>query len=82
MRLVDPMSIFSLVAILQTLWLLFLVATHISLTIIVYRDAKSLHYPALGISPFLWLGIAFSLPIVGMFIYWVMNYSSLAKQSV
>lgn len=82
MRVFDLMSLFSLMAILQTIWILLLVATHISLTIIVYRDAKSLPYPALGISPFLWLGITFSLPIIGMFIYWVMNYSSLAKQSI
>lgn len=82
MPLVDFTPLFSLIAILQVVWMLFLVATHISLTIIVYRDARSLPYPALGISPFLWLGIAFSLPIVGMFICWVMNYSSLSKQSV
>lgn len=79
---VHSMSIMPLLFWLRFAWLLLLVATHISLTIIVYRDAKSLSRPALGISPFLWLGITFSLPILGMFIYWTMNYSSLTRQSI
>lgn len=81
MNILHLMPIFDLFALLQLAWLLLLVATHISLTIIVYRDAKSLPQLALGISPLLWLGITFSLPVIGMFIYWVMHYSSWSRQA-
>lgn len=76
------MAIAALLIYLRIAWALLLIATHISLTIIVFRDAKLLQRSALGISPFLWLGITFSLPIIGMFIYWIMNYSSLSKHSL
>jgi len=73
--------IFSLAVLIQITWVLILIATHLALTVIVYRDARSLSQSALAISPFLWLGITFSLPIIGMFIYWIMNYSSLSRYS-
>jgi hypothetical protein len=75
------MALFSLIVIIEIIWVLLLAATHLALTVIVYRDAKRLSYSTLGISPFLWLGITFSLPIIGMFIYWAMNYSSLSRSS-
>ena len=73
------MAFFTPLVLIQIIWILLLIATHFALTAIVYRDAKSLLHAALGIPPFLWLGITFSLPIIGMFIYWVMNYSSLSN---
>jgi len=63
--------------ILYIVWLLIFIAAHFALSVVVYRDAKELPKPALGISPSLWLGIALSVPVIGMFIYWVMNYSTL-----
>ena len=74
------MPLIRFIFLFQAIWLLLLIATHLALTAIVYRDAKALSNSALGISPFLWLGISFSLPIIGMFIYWLMNYSSLSKE--
>ncbi|AHF08411.1 hypothetical protein [Desulfitobacterium metallireducens] len=68
--------------IIQMIWALLLIPTHLALTVIVYRDAKRLSQTALGLSPFLWLGITFSLPIIGMLIYWIMNYSSLSRDSL
>lgn len=73
------MVLLNLSVLIPFIWGLFLISTHLALTVIVYRDARSLSRPALGISPFLWLGITFSLPIIGMFIYWIMNYSSLSR---
>lgn len=70
---------YSVMPIVYFLWATFFLATHISLTLIVYKDAKNLRYPALGISPFLWAGVSFSLPILGMFIYWLMNHSILCR---
>lgn len=60
-------------------WILVFLATHISLCFVVYKDAKELERTALYISPLLWSGISFSLPILGMFIYWIMNYSILVR---
>ena len=73
------MPLITLVAFIQIAWIFLFVATHLAVTTIVFRDARSLTCSALGISPFLWLGITFSLPIIGMFIYWLMNYSSLSR---
>lgn len=75
------MVLLNLSVLIPIIWGLFLISTHLALTVIVSRDARSLSRPALGISPFLWLGITFSLPIIGMFIYWIMNYSSLSRYS-
>lgn len=63
--------------IIYFVWVILLIITHLNLTAIVYRDAQNLHESPLGIPPFLWLGVAFSMPVIGMFIYWLMNYSSL-----
>lgn len=63
--------------IIYAAWVILLIITHLNLTAIVYRDAQSHNELPLGIPPFLWLGIAFSMPVIGMFIYWLMNYSSL-----
>ena len=76
------MPLVTLAVLIEIIWVLLLIATHLALTVIVYRDALGLSYSALGISPFLWLGITFSLPIIGMFIYWLMNYSSLSRSSL
>lgn len=75
------MAFLSLMVFVEVIWALLLIATHLALTVIVYRDARNLSQTALGISPFLWLGVTFSLPIIGMFIYWIMNYSSLSRRS-
>ena len=66
--------------ILYMFWLMILIATHISLSIIVYKDAKTLKRPALRINPVLWCSISFSMPILGMFVYWVMNYSTVSQR--
>lgn len=76
------MALFSSILLIEIIWALLLAATHLALTVIVYQDAKRLSQAALGISPFLWLGITFSLPIIGMFIYWIMNHSSLSRHSL
>lgn len=73
-------SMITVVAFIPILIICLFIATHISISFLVYRDAKTLERSALGISPFLWFGIAFSLPILGMFIYWLMNYSTLSKR--
>ncbi|MDO9534989.1 MAG: hypothetical protein Q7J85_06580 [Bacillota bacterium] len=65
------------ILILYIVWLLIFAAAHFALSVVVYRDAKKLPEPALGINPTLWLGIALSIPVIGMFIYWVMNYSTM-----
>lgn len=61
------------------LWILVMLATHISLCIVVYKDAVKLQKSELGISPILWLGVTFVVPIFGMFIYWIMNHSTLTR---
>ena len=76
------MRLFSLIMFFQITWALLLISAHLALIVIVYRDAKELSYPALGISPFLWATISFCLPIIGMFIYWIMNHSSLSRHSL
>ena len=60
-------------------WFVMFIPTHLASSVIVYRDARNLEWSALGIKPFLWFGIAFSLPILGMLIYWVMNHSTLSR---
>ncbi len=62
-------------------WLLILTAAHFALSIIVYKDARTLKRPALGLTPVIWAAVSFSLPVIGMFIYWLMNYSSLKQGS-
>ncbi len=62
-------------------WLLVAFAAHFALSLIVFQDAKTLSQPALGISPFLWFSISLILPVGGMFIYWLMNHSSLKKDT-
>lgn len=66
--------------ILYYVWLLGMAAAHLSLTVIVYREAQNLRRSALGISPLLWGGVAFSLPVIGMFVFWLMNYSTLCVE--
>ena len=70
-----------LLLILYIVWLLIFIAAHFALSVVVYRDAKKLPELALGINPFLWLGIALTIPVIGMFIYWVMNYSTLKQNN-
>jgi len=72
-------NLMALPVILPIVWFIIFLPTHLASSVIVYRDARNLEWSALDIRPFLWFGIAFSLPILGMFIYWVMNYSSLSK---
>lgn len=62
------------------LWFFIFIATHISLSIVVFRDAFKNYNTAFRISPTLWFGVTFSLPILGFFIYWIMNYSTLARK--
>lgn len=62
-------------------WLILALAAHLAISLIVFQDAKTLTRPALGISPFLWFSISLILPIGGMFIYWLMNHSSLKKDN-
>ncbi len=59
------------------LWVAFAICSHLIITVIVYQDAKRLNITSLNISPVLWASISFVLPIIGMFIYWIMNHSSL-----
>lgn len=73
------MFVYSIPVIFYAGWILILLATHISLCFVVYRDAKDLEKTALYISPLLWTGITCSLPFLGMFIYWIMNHSILAR---
>ncbi|MGF7184864.1 hypothetical protein GGQ84_000949 [Desulfitispora alkaliphila] len=65
--------------ILWITWIVVFIPTHLSLSIFVYQDAQRRQVFALrGTSPVLWFCVSFSLPIIGMFVYWVMHYSSLA----
>jgi len=70
-----------LTALIFWIWAIITAATHLVLTIVVYRDAKTLYEPALGIKPSLWATIAFTLPLGGMFIYWLINHSTLNKMN-
>ncbi|WP_418789957.1 hypothetical protein [Phosphitispora sp. TUW77] len=67
--------------VLLMFWVLILTATHFVVSIIVYKDARTLKRPALGLTPLIWAAVSFSLPVMGMFIYWVMNYSTLKPGS-
>lgn len=62
-------------------WVIVIIATNLVLAVVVYRDAITLPEPALGIAPFLWSAMSLTLPIGGMFIYWLMNHSSLKKSN-
>lgn len=62
-------------------WVIIAIAAHLAISVIVFRDAKTLSRPALDISPFLWFAISFTLPIGGMLVYWLMNHSSLNKEN-
>lgn len=75
------MGFASLIIAVYWSWVLIAIAAHLAISVIVYRDAKTLLHPALGISPFLWFSISFIFPIGGMFIYWLMNHSSLNKEN-
>lgn len=72
-------SIIGIPLILPIFWFLIFIPAHLASSVIVYRDARTLECSALDIRPFLWFGIAFSLPFFGMFIYWAMNHSSLSR---
>ncbi|WP_082788857.1 hypothetical protein [Desulfolucanica intricata] len=76
------LGIYLLLTVLLWIWVIVISATHLVITTIVYRDAKTLYEPALNISPFLWAAITFVIPIGGMFIYWLMNYSNLSKRNL
>lgn len=71
---------FTIPLIISWLWIFTFIATHISLSVVVYKDADKNYNSAFGISPVLWFGISFSLPILGFFIYWLMNYSTLSRK--
>ncbi|HHT46772.1 MAG TPA: hypothetical protein GX004_05710 [Firmicutes bacterium] len=58
-------------------WGIVVVSVHFALTVIVYRDAIKIQRSSLYLSPVLWASISFSLPILGMFIYWIINHSLL-----
>lgn len=75
-------NIIGIPLILPIFWFVIFIPTHLASSVIVYRDARNLEWSALDIRPFLWFGIAFSLPFLGMFIYWTMNYSSLSRHSL
>jgi hypothetical protein len=62
------------------LWVTLAISSHLVITILVYQDAKKLHRASLNISPILWTSISFVLPILGMFIYWIMNHSYLKRE--
>ena len=70
-----------LISVIYWSWIILVIATHLAISLIVYRDAKTILHSALSISPFLWFSISFILPIGGMFIYWLMNHSSLNKEN-
>lgn len=81
-KIIEGGKVMGGLTILYFVWVILLMITHLNLTVIVYRDAQSRHESPLGIPPFLWLGVAFSMPVIGMFIYWIMNYSSLKSNSI
>lgn len=62
------------------IWVGVATTTHLVVTILVYRDSKTIIEPVLGLSPFLWAAISFTVPIGGMFMYWLMNYSNLTQK--
>lgn len=66
-----------LLVILLWFWVLLALCVHFVIAVIVYRDAKKIRSSSFYISPALWASISFTLPILGMFIYWIMNYSIL-----
>lgn len=70
-----------LLIIVYWFWIIIAIAAHLAISVLVYRDAKTLLHSALGISPFLWFSISIILPIGGMFVYWLMNHSSLNKEN-
>lgn len=65
-------------------WLPLLLAlvlfTNLYLSAAVYVDAKRLNRPALQIPPPIWGLLAFTFPLIGFFIYWLMNHSSLRRR--
>lgn len=71
---------FTIPLMIYYLWFFTFIATHISLSIVVYRDADKNNNALFGISPALWFGLSFSLPILGFFIYWIMNYSMFSRK--
>ncbi|MCF8011703.1 MAG: hypothetical protein K9L17_07165 [Clostridiales bacterium] len=75
------MEVAIIIFFLTWLWVPIALATHLVLSIIVFKDAKSLTSTALNISPVLWLAVSLIIPIIGMFIYWVMNHSQLSNKN-
>lgn len=71
----------SVMIVVYWVWVILALAAHLAVSVIVYQDAKTLIRSALSISPFLWFSISLILPIGGMFIYWLMNHSSLNKEN-
>lgn len=71
----------SLIIFVYWTWVIIAITAHLAISVIVFRDAKTLSHSALDISPFLWCAISFIFPIGGMFIYWLMNHSSLNKEN-
>ncbi len=57
-----------------------LIVAHIAIAITVYKNAKELSSPAMGLPPWVWALLSFSVPAVGMLCYWLMNHSILSKE--
>lgn len=76
-----PVELFVILPFLiTTAWFIVAVAATLATVVVVYRDARKLVYPALGINPLLWAGFALILPVIGVLIYWLMNRSSLVTR--
>jgi len=65
--------------VLYLFWMIIFAATNLAVSIIVYRDARLNRRPALGMTPVMWWAVAFSVPVIGMFVYWLMNHSTLNR---
>jgi hypothetical protein len=63
---------------------LFLVAKllflHLTLALVVYRDANAQESCALDIPPVLWAFMVLVSPIWGLLVYWLMHHSVLIRQ--
>lgn len=75
-----PIYIFAALVYLIVIAGILLFLVNIAIAITVYSDAKELKAPALGLGPWVWSLLSFTVPGLGLLVYWLMNHSTLARQ--
>ena len=80
MPTLGPVYVFVVLLYLILLVVVCLIVVHIAIAVAVYNNAKKLPTAAMGLSPWVWALLSFSVPAVGVLCYWLMNHSTLSRK--